>query len=439
MQVFVLLHFFDHAHCDLLYEVLIQAIYDAIYQRRKDSKGSKLQRLHKQISLLRQAIGHGDELPESIHGGYRRGAEVKPIRSASPITKPFSSLSFEKWAFRTFEDLPLKLWLGCGILVSVVVIFPAVLFKVTGYRVTWDFANPRFSLSAVQAVVIGVVLAASKSIYVPDQNDFSGDAQRDERARLACGFDDEVKWAAAKNSALDSLSRFTSCWRALLAVWFCLYVVLAISGYLTHAGSEPDVALRLLSNLLNNCNSLALALCFVLLDHPMVSLETGQKTTLLRALHRMTGWGSAAILAFSLLVGLLHRFPLSPEPDFRADLLWSADIVSGLIGGVVLALLVGRIQSKFLNPPTWLPLFLYFYVVIQSLYVLINLKFIGGGAIILTALFLKSLLCLYVAWLYKSGRFLFYLLRVKKTYLRVHPDWTDFFLTLKRKPPETGA
>jgi tetratricopeptide (TPR) repeat protein len=112
------------------------------------------------------------------------------------------------------------------------------------------------------------------------------------------------------------------------------------------------------------------------------------------------------------------------------------DVISGLAGGVTLALFVGRVQSKFLGPSTWLPIALYFYVALQSLYIAIAQTRTSGALIIECALILKCLLFLYITWLFKSGRFLFYFVRVKTIYEGANPHWKTFFLNLDRTLPE---
>ncbi|HEY0546405.1 MAG TPA: hypothetical protein VGC91_13590 [Pyrinomonadaceae bacterium] len=42
------------------------------------------------------------------------------------------------------------------------------------------------------------------------------------------------------------------------------------------------------------------------------------------------------------------------------------------------------------------------------------------------ALILKCLLFLYVAWLFQSGRLLFYLVLVRRTYQKVETEWRVF-------------
>jgi hypothetical protein len=108
----------------------------------------------------------------------------------------------------------------------------------------------------------------------------------------------------------------------------------------------------------------------------------------------------------------------------------TADIVSGIVGGITLAIYVGRVQTRFLGSSLWISLAFYLYVVIQPLFVFIK-DFVRGELIIETALILKALLYLYVAWLFQSGRLLFYFVRVRAIFERVDLDWRTFLSVLR--------
>jgi len=167
-------------------------------------------------------------------------------------------------------------------------------------------------------------------------------------------------------------------------------------------------------------------------------------TDLKLSTNRLERYGLTAIIGIAVveIIGiavvkilLLDSASVGPLPLFLlGKALNGADVISGLAGGVTLALFVGRVQSKFLGPSTWLPIALYFYVALQSLYIAIAQTPTRGALIIECALILKCLLFLYITWLFKSGRFLFYFLRVKTTYEHANPDWKTFFLNLDRKP-----
>lgn len=140
--------------------------------------------------------------------------------------------------------------------------------------------------------------------------------------------------------------------------------------------------------------------------------------------------GGAAILLFTATEWALVFFTQIGGED-KKPILMAMDVTSGLFGGTALALYVGRIGSKFLNPPDWLIPAFYFYAVIQPLYLFIQ-NDTGGAFIIGGALILKSLLYLYMAWLFKSGRLLFYMVRVRAIYESVNAQWKDFLWNLDK-------
>jgi len=249
-----------------------------------------------------------------------------------------------------------------------------------------------------------------------------------------------------------------------LVAWFCLYFLLALPTSAANGSSVSDVLPRLRSialTLFNNCNSWVIALCFIVLNHPTmvrrkgpstrrtapgddakVGIEPdagGPDTSLARLTRRIKVGGLLAVMLFAaaecLLVftGLPNWFHLLLKQE---AILSVADSVSGIVGAITLALFVGRIQSKFLGTSAWLPLAFFFYAAIQSLYPVIkedsHWAKAWGPMMIEAALILKCLLYLYVAWLFKSGRLLFYLVKVRTVYERVNIDWHDFLGNLNR-------
>jgi hypothetical protein len=109
-------------------------------------------------------------------------------------------------------------------------------------------------------------------------------------------------------------------------------------------------------------------------------------------------------------------------------------LLSGILGGVAMALFVGRFQSKFLKSPDKtterLIVVLYFYTVIQTLFIFYGDDSVAGkwtaAAVMHFALYLKCLLILYMFWLFQSGRLLFYLVRVRRASDQVVSEWQNF-------------
>jgi hypothetical protein len=277
------------------------------------------------------------------------------------------------------------------------------------------------------------------------------------------GYTEWEKWSRAKDGAISSRKQFSRYWQLLLVAWLCLYLLVSLRSYYEAHGGYTDkqiLMLKIASTLFNNFNSWAIALCFIVFNHPTVfrtkaraagaeghlakanaeaanrsDAEGAEDTSLVRLTRRVKVWGLVAVIVFAVVEYLivfnpsLQLFPLMTS----ANAVWAADFISGIVGAITLALFVGRIQSKFLGPSTWLPLAFFFYVAIQSLYVAIGENRIWAAAMIEAALILKCLMYLYVGWLFKSGRLLFYFVRVKRVYESVLIEWQGFLAHLNRK------
>lgn len=175
-----------------------------------------------------------------------------------------------------------------------------------------------------------------------------------------------------------------------------------------------------------------ISLCFIILNNPNAYRSEEEQREHKARLHKITKWGAVAILLFALVEAFLLFVIQTKWPDSVRDypiIMW-ADMISGIVGGITLALYVGRVQTRFLGPSPWISLAFYLYAVIQPLFVFIK-DFVRGELIIETALILKALLYLYVAWLFQSGRLLFYFVRVRAIFERVDLDWRTFLSILR--------
>lgn len=232
----------------------------------------------------------------------------------------------------------------------------------------------------------------------------------DEETGEAVGSVDSHAWNEARSIARTALEQYTRCWQFLLVSWLILY------GFLAFLGSASP-ALGIATTLFNNCNTLIIALCFNILNKPtVVKAGTRDKDNLLII-------GLVVLLAFTFIEVLLVFRQNYIE---TARILEGADLVCGIAGGIAMALYVGRLQSKFLGPPPWLLIALYSYTAIQPLYVFFSNRQVWPVILIDVALILKCLLFLYMAWLFQSGRLLFYLVQVRRTYQQVETEWREF-------------
>ncbi|HEX8136629.1 MAG TPA: winged helix-turn-helix domain-containing protein [Pyrinomonadaceae bacterium] len=403
-----------------------------------------LGRLHAQLRLLRSRVGK-DTIAFKKGVGYYFAAPVKIVAVPPTPDLSYPDLEFNQWIFRSRECWRTKVFLGLGVLLSLLYcLYYFLTLFVPAYKLSGP--DPRVALCFLQFIVVGGGLIASYFVFDRNVKDFPAHPEADAALMRVSDYTDPEKWREAKVGAKSSLKQYSRYWKWLLGAWTMLYLLLTLTMIYTPPSGplssevesnplHPLWVLSIASTIFNNCNSLAIALCFVVLNLPTVLRGAEENTGLAGVTKRIIKWGLVAIVMFALLESLLIFFP--PPQWFnwmtRSKLVWSLDLISGLVGAITLALFVGRIQSKFLGPSTWLPLALYFYVAIQSLYMVILEKEKSGVLMIEAALILKCLLYLYVSWLFKSGRLLFYLVRVKTVYERVNIEWLEFLANLNRK------
>ena len=412
-------------------------------------------RLHHHVRKLRDVIGKEMIANRKKGGGYYFDRPVKVIQK--PPLPPDPGLDFKEWIFYSRECRWIKLFLAAGVALS-------LLYSIS-YLLRLPVSYPQLGgldavgvLSLIQLAVVSGALLASISVFDRHVKEFPRSPEADAELMRISGYTDREKWARAKDGARSSLKQFSRYWKLLLVAWFCLYLLLTLAAYLKWSGADinTDWWLSIGATVFNNCNSWTIALCFVVFNHPTVfrtnvgdktrtqpdgtdganerGAEDEQDTRLAQLTKRLKVWGLLAIIAFAVVECLLVFYPLTQwfSSWTSENVLWAGDFFSGIVGAVTLALFVGRIQSKFLGPSTWLPLAFFLYVAIQSLYVAIKVEN-WGSVMIEAALILKCLMYLYVAWLFKSGRLLFYLVRVKTIYERVNIEWHDFLANLNRE------
>lgn len=352
------------------------------------------------------------------------------------VSAVISDFEFKDWLFEFAECRRIKIFLGAGVLFSL--LYSLAYLLRDSINAQWlGRLDPGVSLGAIQFVVVGGALAATYFILDRNVKEFPASEKADAALMEISRYTDAAKWQDAKKGALRSLNQFSRYWKFLLGAWTGLYVMLTFTKYFFEAAGEASTVFKsfnIASTGFNNFNSLALALCFVVLNHPTLIRGDGQQETSIdRVTKLVLGWGLVATAVFTVAEILLVFIYSQPDGWMTPkNTMWVFDLVSGLVGAVTLSLCVGRVQSKFLGPTTSLPLALYFYVAIQSLYAAIPT--LGWGAsMIEAALILKCLLYLYVAWLFKSGRLLFYFVRVKTVYQETDIQWHGFLTYLNRE------
>ena len=233
----------------------------------------------------------------------------------------------------------------------------------------------------------------------------------------------------SRDIAEEALRRYRIYWRLIWSTWVFLYFCLL---FIDPTKKEREQVVTICTILFNNLNTAVLILCYNMLNQS-VEIEKGRRKI---NDNSWIGWG-AGLVGTYLLIEILIMVLVSGV-DEREVPIYGLSLVSGIAGGIGMALYVGRLQSKFLGPSPLLVIALYSYTAIQSLFIFLvgfpkgkqvftePTELLIAVALINIALILKSLLYLYMAKLFKSGDLLFYFVKVRHTYLNVSQERRGF-------------
>ena len=305
-----------------------------------------------------------------------------------------------------------------------------------GERVITAFRNVQAVASFFHLILIGIAFFyfyknPGPKEFRPIKNDIENGRLKP-NITSSTGYKKIDDWRQARKIARRALINYRETFVWLLGAWILLYFCLLLRSFL-----QGDLITSVLTQF-NNLNSLCIWLCFRILNEPISENNTrnskgiiitessqGQIGWLLRPVVLMIVW-------FVLEVLLALTFP------GRSEFIHTfSKILSGTLGGLTMALFIGRFQSKFLKSSKGLIAVLYLYTVIQALFIFFGDESLRGeiwaACVILAALVLKALLILYMFWLFQSGRLLFYLVRVRRAATQIDSEWQDFREVLKRE------
>jgi hypothetical protein len=279
-----------------------------------------------------------------------------------------------------------------------------------------SWANVNKQLGFIQALMI--LVALGYDFYLSESRDSRHVDTENHRAFIAT-------------------QQFRRCWRLLLASWCSLYFALLLSlRFVAAGGNNPSwqwQASQILNTSLNNASIFALVLCYVVLNRPTIIRVAGREVEDLpfkRGLFLVAGLG----LLEAILVAV---FDSRGQTDYAGAVLFGADVLSGVGGGIAMALCISRLDSRLLSTSGLLPIIpiiLYFYAVIQPFYPLLNWTFPDRAGlpqhvdlwIMQLAFMLKSVMYIYVTDRFKKGRFLFYMINARRFYEDVETKWRRF-------------
>jgi DNA-binding winged helix-turn-helix (wHTH) protein len=302
------------------------------------------------------------------------------------------------------------------VVVALLVSAPVVLlpFGLVFFGGNWE-SLPK-QLGFIQALMI--LVAIGYDFYFSDKRDSSDADTETRRARFA-------------------VQQLRRSWRLLLASWCALYITLPFSEWFAPSSGQPPSwqwqALQVSATALNNCSALMLVLCYLVLNRPTITRVADRNVEDVPLKSGLLVVGLVGVLE-AVLVALSGRFGF---PDYARDVMFAADLLSGVVGGIAMALCISRFDSRLLGTSGLLPIVpivLYLYVVIQPFYPLINRTFPNSQAlpqhfdiwIMQLAFMLKSIMYIYVTELFTSERLLFYMIYARRVYESVETEWSAF-------------
>jgi DNA-binding winged helix-turn-helix (wHTH) protein len=318
---------------------------------------------------------------------------------------------------RSLQDISVKAEQRDPFVVVALLVSTAVLLLPFGLAFASDsWANVNKQLGFIQALMI--LVALGYDFYLSESRDSRPVETEHQRAFIAT-------------------QQFRRCWRLLLASWCSLYFALLLSlRFVPAGGNNPSwewQASQILNTSLNNSSIFALVLCYVVLNRPTIIRVAGREIENLP----FKG-GLILVAALGLLEAILVAlFDSRGRADYAGAVLFGADVLSGVGGGIAMALCISRLDSRLLSTSGLLPIIpivLYFYAVIQPFYPLLNWTFPDRAGlpqhvdlwIMQLAFMLKSVMYIYVTDRFKKGRFLFYMINARRFYEEVETEWRRF-------------
>lgn len=228
------------------------------------------------------------------------------------------------------------------------------------------------------------------------------------------------KASQSLKAAVVSARDFRRYWAWVWTSWLALYFILAFASRLALVpGCDPVVGKTrwtlFILNTVQNGGTAFFFLCYQVLARRTVEDDLSRRTL--------------PVARIGLALSLLALGELSAiffDSGFQQWFGW----LSGFGQGTALALLVGRLDSRYVEAPSAVIALLYFYAAIQGAWPVLSCEY--GWMLVFFALVLKCFFFLLVSWLFESDVILFYLTRMRKLDQDVRHD-RSYFLQLYRQ------
>lgn len=368
--------------------------------------------------------------------------QAEPELSAAQNDPIKPVLTFQAW--RIGPGKHIKWFLIFGVVATMISL-------AWGFR-NWSDAEIKLVIGLVQSTLLLGLFADFVFLRAPaDFRSIERDLNEDGTLRSeVIGWTksgDTKEWGETRIKAAGTAKRYALYWAGVLASWFLLYVCVASQG-IPPFSSHPT-ALSIVTTFFNNCST-----AFFILSYNILNKRTDFHSG------RLVIADSHLILSCAFFTGAFSIIEwifvglFTGDSNGVAIVRLSATLVSGILGGIGMALYVGRLQSKFLAPSSKLVAAFFSYTAIQSLFVFLvegptarvvtispEVAKAIAAFLITLALVLKALLYLYTSWLFHGGRILFYFVRTIHTDREIDEEWEGFTSLIspaKRESREIG-
>lgn len=353
------------------------------------------QSLNQAIHRLREHLGGSAKDRSYIETvpkrGYKLIASVDELKSKNGYQAPPTPA----------EDISVPVLITVVLFIGVVVTVVLSIFAIPG---PWGKTGAGIAQLALIFVMFVYSLGRPKNFC-------SIEPELEEKLRKESGYSssNESEWETAKDIADIAFNDHRRCWLGLLFSWCLFYFVLALI-WPTKSEQQPNYPmLRITATLINNLNSMFIALCYIILKRPTV-IKQG------RWYVSNVPWSMSLVIvaAPTMIEAILVRVFEQVSPH----VLSGVDLLSGISAGIVLFLYVGCLRNKILGLSPWLLIPLYSYAALQPLYAVFHERLpamfdeqtsrVMDVSILNAVLILKCLLYLCVTWLFQSLRLLSY-------------------------------
>jgi hypothetical protein len=244
---------------------------------------------------------------------------------------------------------------------------------------------------------------------------------------LAFAWQDPFTSRSKEPQASEVVLNFHACWCLFWLSLLVMYMVLIAQELMTQLNGASEVSvgmevLTLAANFAGNLANLFLLLCFLVLARRNSDPRRLQWVAWCAVLVVVT---LAEVIFVMVSSGANSRLP---PPPVASPARFMIDLVYSFAGAISLALLIGRLESKFILAPLWVVGVLYCYAIIQVVFPICDhvpkwfkdvdsptrlsliehtLRSLETGLYGAAAV-LKVVLFLFVSWMLQTGVLLYY-------------------------------